>query len=188
MDERNITASCCKCRQPLKSGEGFGFWPRHYQHNRCPGEQERWSKFSGDWEPEDAPTREGWTDGRVWNGWAMPWFPRAEADRLVREIHRDFMAFRESQTDMHWEGDDVIESYYWIAGGGDRTRMLEGRSVVSKLIKKHPSGIEVPIWSLGDGFCWNEHDLKCKQCGADTMQVYEDGTCVVCYYQEADND
>jgi hypothetical protein len=27
---------------------------------------------------------EGWTDGRLWNGWAMPRFEKGEAERLVR--------------------------------------------------------------------------------------------------------
>ena len=33
---------------------------------------------------ESEESFEGWTDGRRWNGWEMPYFERSEAERLIR--------------------------------------------------------------------------------------------------------
>src|ERR1039458_599742 len=35
----------------------------------------------------------GWTDGRAWNGWEIPRFDRAEAERLIRWLGDDRARF-----------------------------------------------------------------------------------------------
>src|SRR4051812_22468189 len=39
---------------------------------------------------------EGWTDGRHWNGWAMPHFERSEAERVARAFAGCYDANRDA--------------------------------------------------------------------------------------------
>jgi hypothetical protein len=45
-----------------------------------------------------------WSDGGAWNGWGMPYFARAEVDKLIE------VSMREQSDPMRWNGDKVIGS------------------------------------------------------------------------------
>jgi len=52
--------------------------------------QFRKTRFTAEWLPDDV-SFEGWTDGKLWNGWACPLFERDEANRYV-ELHNKLRA------------------------------------------------------------------------------------------------
>jgi len=56
-------------------------------------------------------TFSGWTDGTLWNGWEMPHFERAEAERLIRWLGDERMRFdaeRDAAVTVSQDGEEEI--------------------------------------------------------------------------------
>lgn len=63
---------------------------------------------------------DGWSDGRRWNGWAMPRFERSEAERLIESLkdqrarfdaERDaFITVSQEGEEEGWPGESVVVS------------------------------------------------------------------------------
>ena len=64
-------------------------------------------------------TYEGYTDGRLWNGWECPWFTKEVADEMMRDFINDGgKAEYDSETDCYifqteggWDQPDVFDGY-----------------------------------------------------------------------------
>lgn len=58
----------------------------------------------------------GYTNGDLWNGWATPYFPLEEAQKLQAEINQceGMRMFYESRADkFYWQHEDEDEPYIW---------------------------------------------------------------------------
>jgi hypothetical protein len=76
----------------------------------------------------------GWTDGRRWNGWAIPHFERHVAEMLAKELTCGEFKF-------HWEGDNLIctDESYPDEPYGYLPDTIEGKQ----------------LWQVGDGWTWD---------------------------------
>ena len=81
----------------------------------------------------------GWTDGSSWNGWAVPYFERLEAERLIRWLNDERSRFDEQRKAfLTWSADG--EEELWEA---TEIRISDGTTVHA--------------YSIGGGsWCWDE--------------------------------
>jgi len=79
----------------------------------------------------------GWTDGRLWNGWEMPRFEKAEAERLVRWLSAERGRF------------DKEKDAFITGMQGDEDEVWAGESIVisdGSVLKGYPVGAGSWIW------------------------------------------
>lgn len=79
----------------------------------------------------------GWTDGRLWNGWAMPRFELAEAQRLIAWLG-----------DKRASYDEVRDAFLTVSQEGDEETWPAESIVVSDggTLKVYPIGAGAWIW------------------------------------------
>lgn len=106
---------------PLGGGLQFRFKPAAEGQFRavpkCEQESPLWRRSKFQIEGVEAEF-DGWTDGRLWNGWAMPYFEFEQAERVVKlltegqgrfDSERDSFVTRSSDGKNEiWEGQTII--------------------------------------------------------------------------------
>jgi len=68
----------------------------------------------------------GWTDGRKWNGWAMPYFEFCEAEKVVELLgdgHRQFIAEKDIFRTQGQDGDEDWEGRFITVLGGTEVKV-----------------------------------------------------------------
>ena len=80
---------------------------------------------------------EGYTDGRLWNGWECPWFTKEMAEEIMRDLNKDGV-----ETEYNPETDSyIIKSEDW-----DEPDVFDGNDV------KTEDGIQ-HLYPIG-AWCW----------------------------------
>lgn len=81
---------------------------------------------------------EGYTDGRLWNGWACPWFIKEVAEQIMRDLNKDGV-----KTEYDEERDSYI--VYQVDGEPD---VFDGADVVTDdgIQRLYPIGAWYWIW------------------------------------------
>jgi hypothetical protein len=95
----------------------------------------RRGQVDGDW-MENGETLPCWSDGSLWNGWSMPFFPREAVDKLIAQSEA------ESIYPMRWEGDTVV--------------MYDEQDDEAVRVTPITMPDGLPAWPVGSGWwCWN---------------------------------
>lgn len=84
-------------------------------------------------------TYEGYTDGRLWNGWECPWFTKEVADEMMRDLNKEGV-----ETEYHHKTDSyIIKSEDW-----DEPDVFDGRDIITEDGPMHlyPIGAACWIW------------------------------------------
>jgi len=81
----------------------------------------------------------GWTDGRLWNGWAKPHFEFAEANRLLHSL-----------TELSFRYDSAQDAFVAPDGNGEAESWAA--AVITPL-----EGEPIKVYPIGTGsWCWEE--------------------------------
>ena len=88
---------------------------------------------------DDERNYEGYTDGRLWNGWECPWFTKEVAEQIMRDLNRD---------GVETEYDATTDSYIIQEEEWDLPGVFEGYDVETEDGIKHlyPIGAWCWIW------------------------------------------
>ena len=82
---------------------------------------------------------DGWTNGKDWNGWAMPHFEFADAKRLIAWLKNGKARF-----------DSEKDAFITITEDGDE-EFWQGQSIFIT------DGSSIKVYPVGAGsWCWNE--------------------------------
>jgi hypothetical protein len=85
---------------------------------------------------------QGWTNGRLWNGWAMPYFEHTEAQRVIEAV-----------TDSKWNHDAVRDCF--ISTNSDGEEEIWPAQLITAL-----GGQQVKVYGIGAGaWIWDEVTL-----------------------------
>jgi hypothetical protein len=88
---------------------------------------------------DEGPDYDGWSDGRRWNGWAMPYFEK----EVVKQILKDLGGRWDEETGVGFMPDET--GSFVSADSGDAC-----------LVEKCELKIEgKEVWTF-DGWCWNK--------------------------------
>ncbi len=132
-------------------------------HMRLPGTPKHGAKlrhFSMDFFEETAA---GYSLGQSWNGWAVPYFTKAQLDKVIPHLNDlyemgiywcdkaedSFEGLPVLRNRAHWDED---EEDVWDAGRID--------------------GVDEPVWSVGGmSWCWEEYDFPMTETDDGWVEV-----------------
>lgn len=88
---------------------------------------------------DDERNYEGYTDGRLWNGWECPWFTKEVTEQIMRDLNSD---------GVETEYDAATDSYIIQVENCDQPDVFEGYDVETEDGIKHlyPIGAWCWIW------------------------------------------
>ena len=80
---------------------------------------------------------EGYTDGRLWNGWECPWFTKEVAEEMMRDLNKEGVAAKyDLETDSY-----IVQAEEW-----DQPDVFDGADV------KTEDGVQ-HLYPIG-AWCW----------------------------------
>ena len=80
----------------------------------------------------------GYTSGRLWNGWATPYFEKAEADKVMEEFNKC--------AEFPMQYDEVYDQFYILDPEVEELEKWEGNDVPTPDGIKHLYGIGAYAW------------------------------------------
>lgn len=94
---------------------------------------------------DDERIYEGYTDGRLWNGWECPWFTKEVVGQIMKDLNND---------DVPTEYDVATDSYIVHWEDEDRDDVFEGYDVETEDGIKH-------LYPIGaGGWIWDEAQVE----------------------------
>jgi hypothetical protein len=88
----------------------------------------------------------GFTEGKLWNGWATPYFEKAEADKVMEEFNEC--------AEFPMQYDEVYDQFYNYVEGYDDYEFWKGADYVTTEGIKHLYGIGAYCW------IWDAEEIK----------------------------
>lgn len=82
---------------------------------------------------------EGFTNGRRWNGWEVPYFTREVAERVMKTFGCD-------EFSLTWDGDTIVHT---DSAYPDEAQRIEPQTIVV-------DGVSHTVWQVGDGWVWDK--------------------------------
>lgn len=90
----------------------------------------------------------GFTEGRLWNGWATPYFEKAEADKVMEEFNKC--------AEYPMQYDEVYDQFYILDTETEELEKWEGIEIQTAEGFKHVYGIGAYSWVWDEA---NDQDI-----------------------------